>query len=65
MINNQNGKKGYLYWKNWLRKFVVNVYTEYNQNWIFASDCYLQIGYLQIIGYLAQNWLFTLFGMDT
>ena len=35
------------------------------QNWIFASDCNLQIGYLQITRYLAENWLFTLFGMDS
>ena len=36
-----------------------------NQNLLFASDCKLQIGFLQMNGYLAQNWLFTLFGMDT
>ena len=36
-----------------------------NQNLIFASDCKLQIGFLQMNGYLAQNWLFTLFGMNT
>ena len=36
-----------------------------NQNLIFASDYKLQIVLLQMNGYLAQNWLFTLIGMDT
>ena len=36
-----------------------------NQNLIFARDCKLQIVFLQMNGYLAQNWLFTLFGMNT